>query len=238
MRGESLLGLSSSHAPNCRQVAVWRFDHARFERVLRRADGDLLKRRVSMAVRFGWVKPEAWAEGASVPRELSEPDAAKETSGCWSGSSPLSGKACAAATRAESRSAVTGLPGFSTSSTCFERLGASSTESSRRRQWGARDARQCVAFRPRISRRIGQFGHCLSGDDLAGATGRTRPDRPSTVRKRARSRPCVLGRNGGGCSSRNRRALVTDCAGPERLASLSNAGLDVVSCADSSGSVR
>ena len=38
------------------------------------------------------------------------------------------------------RSAVTGLPGFSTSSTCFERLGASSTESGRRRPWSARDA--------------------------------------------------------------------------------------------------
>ena len=37
----------------------------------------------------------------------------------------------AAPTRAGSRSAITGLPGFSTSSTCFERLGASSTESSR-----------------------------------------------------------------------------------------------------------
>ena len=32
--------------------------------------------------------------------------------------------------------------------------------------------------------------------------------------------------------------LITNCADPERLASLSNAGLDVVSCAESSGSVR
>ena len=62
--------------------------------------------------------------------------------GCWSGSSPPSDEACAAATRAGSRSAITGLPGFSTSSTCFERLGASSTESGRRRPWGARDERQ------------------------------------------------------------------------------------------------
>ena len=61
--------------------------------------------------------------------------------GCWIGSSPPSDIACAAATRAGSRSAITGLPGFSTSSTCFERLGASSAESGRRRPWGVQDER-------------------------------------------------------------------------------------------------
>ena len=59
--------------------------------------------------------------------------------GCWSGSSPPSDEACAAI-RTGSQSAITRLHGFSTPSTCFERLGVSSTESGHGRQWKASEA--------------------------------------------------------------------------------------------------